>query len=156
MPSLVKCYKHNKNACCNAGQDAYIESTMGAFFPESCQRSFDEIQRYFCFGCNNREPQQTLIKNETVRINNTFSVTVTKKYLYLCEGFVASLWGGNVNKSTTRFDSCGMTSYWKSESQSSDVILPSLYFKNAAEFLSAVKPPLFEDYEIKIIPDNTS
>ena len=75
--------------------------------------------------------------------------------MYLCEGFVEALWGGNVNKSTTRFDSCGMTSYWRSEAYSSDVILPSLYFKNAAEFLSVVKPPLFEDYEIKIIPENT-
>ena len=56
MPSLVKCYKNNKNACCNAGQDAFIQSAMVAFLPDSCQRSFDEIQKYFCFGCNNREP----------------------------------------------------------------------------------------------------
>ena len=124
--------------------------------PDSCQRSFDEIQKYFCFGCNNREPQQTGIKNETVKVNSTYSVTVQKKYLYLCDGFVTSLWGGNVNKSSTRFDNCGMTTYWRPEPHNADVILPSLYFKNAAEFLTAVKPPLYEDYEIKIIPDGSS
>ena len=49
---------------------------MVSFFPDSCQRSFDEIQKYFCFGCNNREPQQTALKNETVKVNSTYSVTV--------------------------------------------------------------------------------
>ncbi len=76
--------------------------------------------------------------------------------MYLCEGFVEALWGGNVTKPSTKFDSCGMTSYWRPEPYNGDVILPSLYFKNAAEFLAAVKPPLFEDYEIKVIPDTTS
>jgi len=49
-----------------------------------------------------------------------------------------------------------MTSYWEAEPHNGDVILPSLYFNNANEFFSSVKPPLFEDYEIKIEDDATS
>ncbi len=57
--------------------------------------------------------------------------------------------------STSKFDQCGMTSYWASEPHTADVVLPSLYFKNAAEFFSQVKPPFYEDYEVKVIPDTS-
>ena len=105
---------------------------MVAFFPGSCQRSYDEMNRYFCIGCNNKEPQ--IVKTVTLQVvvNSTTRATVnqTKKYIILCKDFAAALWGGDINHPTTRFDNCGMTSYWDPNA-SSDVILPSAAFKNA-------------------------
>jgi hypothetical protein len=105
---------------------------MEAFFPESCHRSYDEMNRYFCIGCNNKEPQ--IVKRVTLQVvvNSTTRATVnqTRKYVILCKDFATALWGGDINQPTTRFDNCGMTSYWDPNA-SSDVILPSTAFKNA-------------------------
>ena len=77
-----------------------------------------------------------------------------KKQIILCRSFVEDLWGGNISQPTTRFDNCGMTTYWLDKPNDTDVILPSLKFKNAGEFLAQVKPPLYEDYEIQIVGDD--
>ena len=47
-----------------------------------------------------------------------------------------------------------MTTYWKDSPYDSDVILPSLKFKNAMEFLAEVKPPFYEDYNIEIVNED--
>ena len=124
---------------------------MGTLFPDSCQRSYDEINRYFCIGCNNKEPQ--IVKTVTLQVvvNSTTRATVnqTKKYIILCKDFAEGLWGGDINKPSTRFDNCGMTSYWDPNA-SSDVILPSTTFKTAQDFFNAVKPPFYNDYEVRI------
>ena len=147
FPSLVKCYKNNKSSCCNAGQDAYIKDKMEAFFPDSCQRSFDEITRYFCFGCTSKEPKAV----RTITTNATSTKPATsRKAIIMCKSYIEELWGGVLTKPTTRFDNCGMT---LPDGSGSKVILPSLQFQNVSQFLSAVKPPLYDDYEILVIDD---
>ena len=47
-----------------------------------------------------------------------------------------------------------MTTYWKNAPYDSDVVLPSLKFKSAMEFLAEVKPPFYDDYHIEIINDD--
>ena len=152
----MKCYKHNKNSCCNAAQDAFIQSTMETLLPESCQRSFDELTRYFCIGCNNREPFIVKTINLQVVTNSITKATIneTRKYIILCKDFATSLWGGDISKPSKRFDNCGMTSYWKADG-SGDVILPSTEFKNATHFFNSVKPPFYGDYEVRIEDEKT-
>ncbi len=126
---------------------------MEAFFPESCQRSFEEMERYFCYGCTAKEPRSS---NVTRLVNATTGkvTNATKRTIELCKSYVEQLWGGDVNKPTTRFDKCGMTTFWLDSPNDANVLLPSINFNTAAEFFKTVKPPLFEDYEIVIVDEN--
>ena len=126
---------------------------MEVFFPDSCQRSFDEVIRYFCFGCTSREPRAV---NRTQLFNATTGkpLNKTSKTILLCKTYAEDLWGGDITKPSTRFDNCGMTTYWLDPPYDSNVILPSLKFANISQFFAAVKPPLFEEYDISIVDEN--
>ena len=86
FPSLVKCYKENKDSCCNAAQDAFIKDQMALFFPDSCQRSFEEMERYFCLGCTSREPGSI---NRTITYDNNGNIINLEKAVLICASFAA-------------------------------------------------------------------
>ncbi|TNV75799.1 hypothetical protein FGO68_gene17580 [Halteria grandinella] len=121
---------------------------METFFPDSCQRQFDEITRYFCFGCTSKEPKSVFTNSTNATIGKP---ATTKKYIVMCRSYIEALWGGDIEKPTKRFDNCGMTIQNVSGSY---IVLPSTEFKTAAEFVNAVKPPLYGDYEIIVKSEN--
>ena len=51
-PSLVKCYRHNNLACCVAAHDSGIGSAYSDLLSDNCQREYNELEDYFCYGCN--------------------------------------------------------------------------------------------------------
>ena len=132
FPSLVKCYRHNINACCVSAHDQAISDVYSSMFSEQCQRQYNDMEDYLCYACNPNQPE---------------AVDTTSNTLYICEDFAERLWGGDLNKPTTDYDNCGMFSYWADGS----TILPSKYFANAYEFFQKVKPPFFESYNIEVI-----
>lgn len=131
-PSLVKCYRHNTNACCVSAHDAHIQGVYESFFSAQCQREYNNMEDYFCFACN---PTQGEFVDEVT------------KTVYVCEEFAKRVWGSSLDGRTEDYDNCGMYTYWL---ESSETILPSSYFATAYEFFAVVKPPYFTDYTIDI------
>jgi len=142
FPSLIKCYRNNINSCCVSAHDDVIADAMSSLLPSACERSFKELELYFCYACHFTEP------------DNTYPNT-TPPTLKVCKEYAERLWGASLDAASTKFDSCGMTTYFRSGAQSSQIVIPSLTWKTAYEFFAEVKPPLFEDYEIQIVEDNT-
>ena len=137
MPSLTKCYKHNKSACCVAAHDAGIQSDYSNMLASQCQRQYDALENYFCYGCNPNEGASTDPVN---------------KIITLCRSFVENIWGIDLMLPTTNFDNCGMTTFWRGESQQTTII-PSAEWANAYEFFWEAKPTFFGDYNVVIIDD---
>ena len=111
-PSLVKCYRNNNAACCVSAHDQYIQDAMSSLLTSACEREYTELEHYFCYGCHYTEPEIT---------DNT------NKVIKMCESYVERLWGGAVDKPTSKFDECGMTVNGK-------VIVPSQIYSGALEF----------------------
>ncbi|CAG9322962.1 unnamed protein product [Blepharisma stoltei] len=132
-PSLVKCYRQNGEACCVSAHDQAIQSSYSSLFPSQCQREYDNMEDYFCFGCHPSQGQYTFQDNMTI---------------LLCSGYARSVWGDSLDKPTTSYDNCGMYTYWRSNPQT---VIPSLEWKNAYEFFNEVKPTFFENYTIVIV-----
>ena len=112
-PSLTKCYKYNKNTCCNAGNDAYIKGQLATLMPDSCQTIYDELVSYFCYGCYSRESSfigTSIVPTLNTTNNKTYNVT--KQYIYVCQSYLEALWGGDITQPSQRFDNCGFTTYW--------------------------------------------
>ncbi len=57
----------------------------------------------------------------------------------------------DVNAPTTKFDKCGMISFWKDKPNDEDIIVPSKYFKNLTHFMDVIKPPFFGDYKVILV-----
>jgi hypothetical protein len=103
--------------------DDIISAEMGNLLSSSCVRKFRELELYFCYGCHFDEADVT-----------------ANKTIYLCADYAKRLWGNDTKNRSTKFDQCGMKTYWRN---SSKVVIPSQEWKNALEFFAEVKPPLF-------------
>ena len=132
FPSLIKCYRNNAEACCVSSHDSSIGSDMGNFLSSSCERRFQELELYFCYGCHYSEPTSTITTNSTIK---------------LCYDFAMRLWGADLAQSSTKFDHCGMSTFWRS---TSSIVIPSKEWASGYAFFSEVKPPLFTDFTIEI------
>lgn len=135
-PSLVKCYRFNKLACCISAHDQQILSDYEEFMSASCQREYDNLEDYFCFAC---------------QVEQSDYVDVVNQELYFCESYAETVWGGSLDKNSDEYDDCGMYSYWRDETTT---IVPSLEWNNGYEFFAEVKPPYFENYTIIIVGDD--
>lgn len=136
-PSLTKCYRYNTSACCVSAHDSSIQSVYESFLSSQCQREYDILEDYFCYGCNPNQSEHTDEETKVVRI---------------CEGYAKSLWGGDLLKPTKNFDNCGITTYWREDQIT---IVPSSEWANAYQFFWEVKPPFFEDYSIYIVNEES-
>lgn len=132
-PSLTKCYRFNTSACCVSAHDASIQDTYGSFLSSQCQREYDYLEDYFCFGCNPAQGDFTDEANKVIRI---------------CESYAKRLWNEDLLMPTKTFDNCGITTFWRDEPVT---IVPSSEWANAYQFFWEVKPPFFEDYSIYIV-----
>lgn len=52
FPSLTQCYKNNQESCCVSAHDATIEGSYGGLLSATCLREYQELEHYFCLGCN--------------------------------------------------------------------------------------------------------
>jgi len=52
FPSLTQCYKNNQEACCVSAHDATIEGSYAGLLSTTCLREYQELEHYFCLGCN--------------------------------------------------------------------------------------------------------
>ena len=137
-PSLTKCYRFNTNACCVSAHDNQIQNEYSQILSSQCQREYDNLEDYFCFGCNP---------------NGANYIDPINLIVYICKSYAESLWGGNILLPTNQFDNCGFTTYWRSD-DSGQIITPSDEWENAFQFFWEVKPPFFSDYYI-VITDNS-
>ena len=67
--------------------------------PDSCQTIYDELVSYFCYGCYSRESSfigTSIVPTLNTTSNKTYNVT--KQYIYVCQSYLESLWGGDINK----------------------------------------------------------
>jgi hypothetical protein len=114
MPSLNRCFKDNRGACCNSVIDGYIDSQILSLFTPSCNRRYPALEDLFCFGCNSFE--------------SLYSDSVKKK-IFLCEDFANYLWNyTSLNQPSTIFDSCAFKTTYKpfSDFTDKDFIYPSI------------------------------
>ena len=73
------------NACCISAHDDSISKMMANMLPSACQRKFNELELYFCYGCHYDEPSSTYRSNTTKKIT-------------LCQNYAERLWGGDLTK----------------------------------------------------------
>lgn len=132
-PSLTKCYRYNKDSCCVSAHDSQIQDDYSSMLSEQCQREYDNLENYFCYGCN---PSQA------------DSIDEESQTIVICKGFAESVWGGSLFKPSTNFDNCGMNTYWRGDDSST--VVPSAEWSNGYQFFWEVKPPYFENYTIVI------
>lgn len=133
-PSLTKCYRYNKDSCCVSAHDSQISSDYESMFSAQCQREYDLLENYFCYGCN---PSQAKSTDEV------------NKIIYICKSFAKSVWGNDLFKPTTKYDNCGMNTYWRGDL--SETIVPSAEWSNGYQFFWEVKPTYFSDYTIVVV-----
>ena len=127
------------NACCISAHDDAIDELYKVLLPDACQRSYSELELYYCYGCHYTEP------TATYRTANTKRIT-------LCQDYAERLWGGDLSKPSTMYDDCGITKYWEADNP---IVIPSLEWNNAYEFFAVAKPPFFQDYTIVITSSST-
>ena len=126
---MIKCYRNNADSCCISAHDSQIATEMSNFLSTSCERRFPELEYYFCYGCHYTEPDSTDTTNKKIR---------------LCKDFAERLWGEDIDKSTTKFDSCGFM-------VGGEVVIPSSKWADGNAFFAERLPPLFSDYTIEIV-----
>ena len=135
-PSLWKCYKYNKKACCVSTHDNAINGAYAHLLSSSCQRSFADLEAYFCTGCNPASGDY---------MNNA------QRTLTLCRNYAERVWGGQLELPSDSFDSCGLNTYWRANSTT---VMQSKEWPNAYAFFAEVKPPYFEGYTVRVVPDD--
>lgn len=135
-PSLWKCYKYNKEACCVSTHDNVINDAFESLMSSSCQRSFGDLETYFCTGCNPLSGK---------------NINTVDRSLTLCRTFAEAVWGNTLELPSDSFDNCGMNTYWR---KNSTTVMQSKQWPNAYAFFAEVKPPYFEDYTIRIVSDD--
>jgi len=135
-PSLWKCYKYNKEACCVSTHDNTINLAFQSLMSPSCQRSFSDLEAYFCTGCN------------PISGNN---INPTERTLTLCRSFAKLIWGNSLEMPSTSFDNCGLNTSWR---DNSTTVMQSKEWPNAYAFFAEVKPPYFRDYTVLIVSDD--
>jgi hypothetical protein len=124
-------------SCCVAAHDNAIADDYASLLPPNCQREFNELEDYFCYGCN---PEQGEYIDE-----------INKK-LYLCKDYAERVWGDDLEDNSNAYDNCGLTTYWRGDN--STTVLPSDEWANGYDFFKECKPPFFGDYELIIVEDN--
>lgn len=137
-PSLWKCYKYNKEACCVSTHDNTINLAYQRLLSPSCQRSFGDLEAYFCTGCN--------------PTSGTY-LDPMKRTFTICETFAKMVWGNTLEMPSTSFDNCGLNTYWR---ENSTTVMQSKEWPNAYAFFAEVKPPYFEDYTVLVVSDDES
>ena len=140
-PSLLQCYRNNGNTCCNEAVDNDIKNWYGNIFPASCNRNFPDFEIFTCLACSPFQP----------------TATSTGK-LRVCKSMVERIWGGDITKSSTVFDQCGLNNLITQPNTTANTFrqysLPSSYYANATAFLNDYKPPYFEFLTLEIAMDN--
>ncbi len=56
---------------------------MGNMLPTACQRKFNELELFFCYGCHYSEPSGTYRTDKIKKIT-------------LCKDYAIRLWGGDL------------------------------------------------------------
>ena len=116
--------------------DHMIDLEYQLFLSSSCQRTFSDLEAYFCTGCN------PILSTSADKISRT---------LTLCRGFAESVWGGKLEFPSSSFDQCGLNTYWRGNSTT---VMQSKEWPNAYAFFAEVKPPYFQDYRIVIVSND--
>jgi hypothetical protein len=133
-PSLWKCYKYNKLACCVSTHDNEINKAYQRLLSPSCQRSFSDLETYFCTGCNPTAGNYIDPKARTLKV---------------CRSFAEAIWGNILEMPSNSFDNCGLNTYWRTNSTT---VMQSKEWPNAYAFFAEMKPTYFEDYQIILTP----
>lgn len=154
VPSLSKCYRYNFISCCHTVHDYYINEKLKSLLTQNCLSKYPALVDLFCMFCSPYEPYVT---------NFTSSIPGKKK-VKICLSFVKQLWTdddsllnntfADINKPTTKFDSCG----FKRDDNFSIInknsyIMPSKEYKNASDFLNRIGIPYLDESEIEIYDD---
>jgi hypothetical protein len=136
-PSLTKCYRFNTAACCVSAHDAQVQNDYNSLLSTQCQREYDYLEDYFCYGCNPTQDQY---------------INYVQKTITICQSYAEKVWGGALLQPSNTFDNCGMNTYWRS---SVNTITPSTEWNTAFQFFYEVKPSYFSEFFI-IIADNSA
>jgi hypothetical protein len=150
-PSLTQCYKFNAMSCCRPGHDAVILARYAELFSTNCLRQYPLLEHWFCLGCNpdgykfidSRGPQPT------VRV---------------CKQYASDLWQLDLDKcgillgvSNPLRNASNPAAAWSvgevQVSSSKELVLPTMVFSNAEEFIKHLLPPFFEPYAVQVVED---
>ena len=161
FPSLLKCYKYNNDACCLSVHDDYIDSYINKILSTPCIRKYPLFEILMCFGCHPNEYKYIYKKNSTNSNNSTNSTNSAGILtIRICKGFAEELWDGDLNAPSKVFDNCGfkvsedvLGKNLSAQYQSQNYIIPSQVFKNFSHFMSYIKIPFYETYNIEIQED---
>jgi hypothetical protein len=135
-PSLVKCYRYNKLACCISAHDQTILTDYQSLTSTSCQREYDNLEDYFCFGCHPDSGDY---------------VNIEAQEIYFCESYAEVVWGDSLDGTSSSYDDCGLYTYWR---DTTETVMQSDSWANGYEFFAEVKPPYFSNYTIIIVGDD--
>mmetsp|Transcript_22102 Transcript_22102/g.70600 ORF Transcript_22102/g.70600 Transcript_22102/m.70600 type:complete len:216 (-) Transcript_22102:79-726(-) len=149
-PSLTQCYRFNSLACCVSGHDSVIKEAYEETFSRNCLREYPLLENWFCLGCNPDEYRFVNADTATISVCREYATNLFALDLDKC-GIKIGVSNPLVNK-----DDPGARWVVGSHNKSTDkqVVLPKLVFGNAADFLSHLLPPFYENYVISIVPDD--
>lgn len=181
FPSLTQCYKNNQDSCCVSAHDASIQSSYGGLLSETCLREYQDLEHYFCLGCNPEMAKYIQWYNKTTvggaTVFNKYDSTYAEacdvgdnacvklaahknnKYgmIKICPGFKDKLMYESTDSKTKidKYDNCGLN--LPTHGSSSIGWLPSAHFKgDVYKFLDEIRPPYFETsfFDISIESDS--
>lgn len=126
FPSLIRCYKSSKLACCSSVHDDLIDNRLNEVFTSSCLRIFETLQDFFCFGCHPGE---------------SYFINLMDKTITICQKYAKEIWlTDNLNNITTAYDQCGIrTSSSLSFLTNKNFIYPSQVNNNSTTFYFSLK-----------------
>ena len=136
---------HNEAACCNSINDGVISEYIESYIPEDCLRLFPELEDLLCFGCHEKESK--------------YRTDDGAKKIRICKSFAQKIWKGDLDKTSTRFDGCGLLAEDNNfkeideDNQGVGYIFPSKVFANFEEFINKLKIPYYDDYSIEVVND---
>lgn len=99
---------------------------------------YDWIENFFCFGCN---------------MYSDGVVDDVNKTILMCQSYLENVWGAPLSGRTQAYDGCGFNPYWRANPSP---VLPSLEWKTGYDFFNECLPPLFQNYRIIIVANNTN
>jgi len=117
------CRRYENKACCVIGHDEDMENNFAALMdvgidcPYIKRNKSPELYEFMCLGCDPNQPK-------FVRDGNAKGTNGT---ILVCQEFVNKLWG----EDGSRYDACGVRI-------SSTVVIPSVLYSSAEEFLNAI------------------
>ena len=142
FPSLTQCYKNNQGACCVSAHDAYIESMYAETLSSTCLRQFNNLEQYYCLGCN-PDQGKWVVGNKYTYETDTGGNAVTDASgnpvwnfdMRICKSFMNYLY--MPDDPEYNYDKCGLL-------RDGVGYLPTSQYVNASQFINAIKPPYFE------------